>query len=797
MFDKNEILQDMSIEEKASLCSGGDYWHTKELKKYNIPRLTMSDGPHGLRLQLKQADNLGINESEKATCFPSGATICNSWDEDLIYKMGEALGEECLKNNVHILLGPGINIKRSPLCGRNFEYFSEDPYLTSKMGIAYVDGLQSTGVGACLKHFAANNQEERRRVINTIVDERTLREIYLYAFEYIVKETQPISVMSAYNKLNGRYCTENNELLGILKNEWEHKGIVITDWGAENNRVEGLIAGNELEMPATNGKSDLQIVQAVKEKVISEELLDERVGRLLDVVDTLTSNEKLGQSYDKQKHFQLATKIAEESIVLLKNEDGILPIKPKNIVVIGDMAKKPRYQGAGSSTINSEIIENAYDSFISAELKVNYASGYSRLPSTEDEKLRKEACKMAKGKDIVIIFAGLTEEYESEGIDRRTLDIPTNQNKLIEDILKVNKNVVVVLSGGAPVKMPWVHKVKAIVNGYLGGQASGKAIVNVLMGKVNPSGKLSETYPLELKDTPSYYNFPGSNLNVEYREGIYIGYRYYDTFEKEVLFPFGYGLSYTKFEYSDLRLDKIDMNKDEKIKLTVKVKNIGNVSGKEIVQIYVSKENSHTYRVKHELKNFQKVSLEAKEEKDIEIELDVKNFAYYNIEEHRWCVESGEYAISVAASSRDIKLTQKIQIKSNDPDLKEEKNRIVYKNVNKISHKDFETRYGNKLPLKELNFMSATADNTIEQLRFRPIVMPIYIYQKYVKMRKLLKEQSVNKATKVMMDLQKPLRCYVVKKGSKYTEEMLDGFIELVNFRFIRGIRKIIKSSRK
>ena len=477
-----EIIDKMTLEEKASLCVGKDYWHTKEIEKLNIPSIMMSDGPHGLRVQKEKADNLGINESEVATCFPTAATIANSWNKDLVYEMGKALGEEACFEGVNIVLGPGVNIKRSPLCGRNFEYFSEDPYLTGKMGSMYVKGLEENNVGACVKHFAANNQENRRRTINVVIDKRTLREIYLYAFEMIVKEVKPWSIMSAYNKINGKYCSENEELLNILKKEWNFDGIVITDWGAENDRVEGLIAGNELEMPGGRGNGVQEIINAVNNGKVNEKYLDEIVDRILKVIFKANKINKI-DSYDRDAHHNLALQIAEESVVLLKNEDNILPINKNKIALIGDMAVNPRYQGAGSSTINPYKIENAYNCFKELNIIFDYAKGYERIESTTDENLIKEAVEIARKNELVIIFAGLTENYESEGIDRTTLDIPNNQNKLIEEICKVNKNVIVVLSNGSPISMPWKNDVKAIITGYLGGEAGAKAMVNCLIRK--------------------------------------------------------------------------------------------------------------------------------------------------------------------------------------------------------------------------------------------------------------------------------------------------------------------------
>ena len=454
-----ELIESMTLEEKASLCVGGDYWHSKNIERLNIPSITMSDGPHGLRVQKTKADNLGINESEISTCFPASSTIANSWNKEAAFLLGKSLGEEASYENVDIVLGPAINIKRTPLCGRNFEYFSEDPYLTGVLATEYVKGLQLNGVGACVKHFAVNNQENRRRTINAVVDERTLREIYLKAFEMIVKEAKPWSIMSAYNKLNGKYCNENQELMNILRKEWKFNGLVITDWGAENDRVSGLIAGNEIEMPGGRGNGKEEIIQAVKEGKISEEYLNEVVSRILEDAFKASERETL-KEYNRQEHHNIARKLAEDSIVLLKNDEDILPIKNKKVAVIGDMAKRPRYQGAGSSTINPYKLTNLLDCLKEQGFECTYAQGYERIESENDEKLRKEAIEIAKSNEIVVICVGLTENFESEGMDRTKLDIPDNQNKLIEAIYNVNRNIVVVLSNGSPILMPWKDNVK-------------------------------------------------------------------------------------------------------------------------------------------------------------------------------------------------------------------------------------------------------------------------------------------------------------------------------------------------
>ena len=770
-----EIIEQMSLEEKASLCVGEDYWNSMKIEKYNIPSITMSDGPHGLRVQKTKADNLGINQSEVSTCFPALSTLGNSWNKEMAYKLGKAIGEEAKKENVNIVLGPAINIKRSPLCGRNFEYVSEDPYLSGILGSEYVKGMQSQNVGSCVKHFAVNNQENRRRTIDAVIDERTLREIYLKAFQIVIDQSKPWSIMSAYNKINGVYCSENKHLLkDILRDEWKYNGIVISDWGAENDRVEGIKATHDLEMPGGRGNGIQEIINAVKLNKITERELDEIVDRIIEIAKS-SKNKQKGYTYNPEEHHEIALKIAEDSIVLLKNEDEILPLKTEKIALIGDMVKNPRYQGAGSSTINPYKVENAFENFKEYNVEFEYTKGYERIESENDENLRKEAVELAKKNKIVVIFAGLTENYESEGVDRKNLDIPENQNKLIEEISKVNKNIIVVLANGAPIAMPWKDKVKAIITGTLGGEAGSKAMVNCLIGKVNPSGKLAETYPNKLEDTPCYNNYPGTELTVEYKESIYIGYRYYEKANKEVLFPFGFGLSYTNFEYSNLKLNQ----EKDKIKVTFKIKNIGKVIGKEIAQIYISQENPKIYKPIKELKDFKKVELKPGEEKEIEIELPKSCFEYYNPETKKWSIEEGRYEIQIGKSSKEIVLKNKITILSKDEKIFKIYPEKYYRgDIQEISDEDFEIILGSKLPEKHLKLANITDENTLEQIKETKIGKLIYENQ-IEKMNKLLKEQNVNKATKVMMDMQKPLKKFYEKKSSKITKEMVDELLEI------------------
>ncbi|MCY9665351.1 glycoside hydrolase family 3 C-terminal domain-containing protein [Paenibacillus alginolyticus] len=664
-----ELISQMTLEEKASLCSGLDFWHTKGIERLGIPSVMMTDGPHGLRKQRASADNLGLFDSVPATCFPSAAGLASSWDRELIGKVGVALGEECQTEDVAILLGPGANIKRSPLCGRNFEYFSEDPYLSSEMAAAHIQGVQSQGVGTSLKHFAVNNQEHRRMTTNAVVDERTLREIYLASFEGAVKKGQPWTVMCAYNQLNGEYCAENERLLtDILKDDWGHEGFVVSDWGAVNERADGLAAGLELEMPTSNGAGDRKIVESVKSGRLSEKKLDSAVERILNIVFMAVDSKKPDASYDPEAHHILARAVARESMVLLKNEDGILPLpKSGKIAVIGQLAKQPRYQGGGSSHIKPTKLEDISEELAKSAgsgAEIAYAQGYELNGDQTNPQLLKEAIKLAEDASVVILFVGLPDRYESEGFDREHLNLPLNQSQLIEAVTAVQKRTVLVLSNGAPVEMPWIGGVKAVLEAYLGGQALGGAIADLLFGDANPCGKLAETFPVQLSDNSSYLNFPGDGDLVEYKEGIYVGYRYYDKKKLRPLFPFGHGLSYTTFEYSGLVLDKDEMDDTDSVNVSVNIKNTGSRVGKETVQLYVRDVHSSVSRPEKELKGFVKVALKPGEEKTVTFTLDKRSFAYFNMELNDWHVETGEFEILVGKSSADIVLKRTMRVNS-------------------------------------------------------------------------------------------------------------------------------------
>ena len=682
VLDVKKLVNELTLEEKASLCSGADFWHTKAIDRLNIPAAMVSDGPHGIRKQESLADHMGVAESIKAIGFPTASAMACSFDRDLLHKVGDALGEECVAEDLAVLLGPGINMKRSPICGRNFEYYSEDPVVAGELGAAFVNGVQEHGVGTSLKHFAANNQEWRRMSISAEIDERTLREIYLAAFETVVKKAQPWTIMCSYNRINGVYSCENDWLLNkVLRDEWGFEGLVMTDWGAMDERVPSLKAGLDLEMPDCHGETDKLIVKAVQSGELEEPVLDTAVERILTMVDKYLTARKgidpasmvhplpssVERGYDVAAHHALARTTAEQSAVLLKNED-ILPLqKDKKIAFIGEFAKVPRIQGGGSSHINNTSVESALDA---AGDSVSYAQGFHIDEETTDETLLQEAITLAKESDVAVIFAGLPDSFESEGFDRTHLNMPANQNELIARISEVQPNVVVVLHSGSPIAMPWLDKVAGVLQMYLAGQASGGAAVNLLFGDATPCGKLAETFPLHLEDNPSYLNFPGNREKVCYQEGVFIGYRYYDKKKMDVLFPFGYGLSYTDFTYSNMKVTvngknaaDVDVIKEtDEIVVSADITNTGNCDGAEIVQLYIKNPVVYEIRPENELRDFAKVFLKAGETKTVTFTLNARAFSYYETRIHDWYAESGDYEILLASSSRDIRLQYTVSI---------------------------------------------------------------------------------------------------------------------------------------
>lgn len=690
------LLKKLTLEEKCALLSGAETFKTRGMPEHGIPQIWLSDGPHGLRKQAGESDHLGLNPSVPATCFPTASAVANSWDAALGEEIGAALGEEAAAQEVSVVLGPGLNMKRNPLCGRSFEYFSEDPYLAGKLAAGYIRGIQSKGVAACPKHFAVNSQETRRMASDSIVDERTLREIYLTGFEIAVKEGHPRSIMSSYNLVNGTYANENKHLLmDILRGEWGFDGAVITDWGGSNDHALGVKNGSTLEMPAPGGDSVRELLAAVESGKITESDIDARLSELLPLVfDTKAALDAAPREFDAAAHHALARRAAEESLVLLKNEGSLLPLAAgSKVAVIGDFAKNPRYQGAGSSMVNSTQVDVLLDKLIDSELNViGYQQGFDRH-GKPDAALQKSACELATQADTVILCMGLDEIAESEGLDRSNLRLAQNQVDLLQAVAAVNPKIVVVLYSGSVVETPWLDNCQALLYAALGGQAGAGAVADALTGKVNPCGKLAETWPLTYADVPSAADFATRRKTVEYREGLYIGYRYFTTAEKAVRFPFGYGMSYTTFAYSDMAAD------EQGVSLTVT--NTGSVAGTEIVQLYVAKKNSELFRPAKELKGFARVTLAPGEKQRITIMLDDKAFRFWNVKANRWEIEGGEYELLVGASVEDIRLCEKISVHGTatvhpyeDVDLD-----CYYKgNVLSVSDADFEKLLGHPIP---------------------------------------------------------------------------------------------------
>lgn len=664
-MDVKKLVSQMTLEEKASLLSGLDFWHTKPVERLNIPSVMMSDGPHGLRKQSGEAAADRVNESIKAVCFPAGCASAASFDTDMIRTIGEAVGDACQHEGLSVILGPAVNIKRSPLCGRNFEYYSEDPCLSGEAATALIQGVQSRNVGTSIKHFAANNQEHRRMSTSSDVDERTMREIYLAPFERAVKEAKPWTVMCSYNRINGVYASENPlYLTDILRKEWGFEGYVMSDWGAVSDRVAGVAAGLDLEMPGSGGVNDELIVEAVRAGKLPEEAVDRAAEHILNINYRYLEHAKPGTPWDLEAQHRLARALAAQCMVLLKNEDGILPLKAGGkVAVIGAFAREPRFQGGGSSHINCFKIESFLDAAKDIP-GISYAEGYRTDTEETDGALLDEAVKAAKAAKAAVVFAGLPDSFESEGYDRAHMKMPANQNALIEAVAAANPNTVVILHNGSPVEMPWIGGVKAVVEAYLGGQAVGGAAADILFGKAEPSGRLPETFPLKLEDNPSYLYFPGNKRHSEYREGVFVGYRYYDKKKMNVLFPFGFGLSYTSFEFSNLRVSAEEIMDAGTLTVEADIKNTGGRAGRETVQLYVRNAVGDEIRPIRELRAFAKVKLEPGETKTVRFRLGKRAFAYWNTEIHDWHVETGVYGVEIARSSRDIVLSKDVKVSS-------------------------------------------------------------------------------------------------------------------------------------
>lgn len=780
----DETINSLTLEEKAAFLQGWSTWTSYEKKNSGIPVCFLSDGPHGLRKQAGTGDHLGLNASIPATCFPTAATMANSWDEALGEELGRALGREAAANGVNVLLGPGLNMKRSPLCGRNFEYFSEDPYLAGKMAAAYIRGIQENSVAACPKHFAVNSQELRRMAMDSVVDERTLREIYLTGFEIAVKEGKPRSIMSSYNKVNGTYANENAHLLKeILRDDWGFDGFVVTDWGADNDHALGVKNGSNLVMPAPGPDAAIGLVNAVKEGRVSEADLDERLKELFRVlVSADEAMKKAPKSFDKDAHHALARKCAEQSIVLLEN-DGILPLDRNAVVgIIGDFARNPRYQGAGSSMVNPTRLDNLYDCLRAAGVSIaGYAQGFDRRKPNPDQKLIDEAVRVAEAAPVVLLCVGLDEIAESEGMDRSNMELSKGQRELIEAVCKVNRNVVLVLSGGSPFVIP--GSFRAAIHGYLGGQAGAGAMADALLGKVNPSGKLNETWPLQLEDTPACAYFPSKERTAEYREGLYIGYRYYDTANIPVRYPFGHGLSYTTFLYSDIRA--------EKDRVTFTIANAGVRDGAEVAQVYVSCKDGNVFRPKKELKGFAKVFLKAGESRTVSVSLDDKAFRYFNVKTNRWEVESGIYTISVASDAAHVRLSANIRVEgTNAPAPYGALPGYESGRITRISEVEYRDLLGHPIPDGHWGG-ELTRNDAICQLHYAKTGAARLVYKILTHMKEKSEAKGIPDLN-ILFVYNMPFRALAKMSGGLMSDRMVDDVVLLVNGHFWRGLGRLI-----
>jgi beta-glucosidase len=807
-MDVEATLSQLTLEEKAALCSGRDFWHLEPVPRLGIPAVMVADGPHGLRKQRDAGGSLSLTDNVPATCFPTAVTLASTWNRDLLRQVGAAIGEEARAEGVCVVLGPGVNIKRSPLAGRNFEYYSEDPYLSGALAVAFIEGLQGTGVGASVKHFVANNQETRRLSIDVIVDERALREIYLAGFEHAVKAAQPWTVMAAYSRLNGTYCCEHEELLtGILREEWGFRGLVVSDWGAVNRRVEGLMAGLDLEMPGVASGRDARIIQAVQEGRLRMEVLDRTVERVLALISKAVAAEA-ADDYDRDAHHDLARRAASEGAVLLKNQEEILPLGPdQSIALIGAFAKHPRYQGGGSSGVTPNRMDAAYDAVarrVGASAELSYAAGYDPQAESGDPALIEEAQRVAQSVEIAVIVVGLPDLYETEGVDRQHMALPAHHDALIEAVAEVNPNVVVVLMNGAPVEMPWQGRARAILEAYLGGQAGGSALAQLLYGEVNPSGKLAETFPCRLEDHPAHAFFPGGPRTVEYRESIYVGYRYYDTADQAVLFPFGHGLSYTSFAYSDLRLSAPEIRDSDELEVTVTVTNTGERAGKEVVQLYVRDIESTVFRPMQELKGFAKVRLEPGASKDVAFTLDRRSFATWDAELQDWHVEAGAFEIRVGASSRDIRAAATVEViatTSHAPELEQRERLAEYDDPaghDTFSEEAFAALYGRSLPPNRPERPGEYTLNTpLADMRgsLGASLLRAFIWRQAKDAFEGDEESPMARQAEVFLK-EMPLRTLLMSGGGEITLDTLEGLLKLANGHLIQGVRALLRARR-
>lgn len=793
-----KIIEKMSLEEKIALCSGKSFWETQEFPQYGIKSLFLSDGPHGLRKQVGESDHLGLNASIATTCFPTASAVAATWDVNLIREMGDAIGKEAVKEDINIVLGPGVNMKRNPLCGRNFEYFSEDPFLSGKIGSAWIKGVQSNGVGTSLKHFALNNQELKRMSTDVLVDERALMEYYLPAFEIAVKESEPTSVMCAYNKIEGTYCSDNKRLIwDILREEWGFDGAVITDWGAMNDRIEAFKAGLDLEMPGSKGRFDKEVKKAVENGLLDERYIDQAVDNLLTLIERTTRGNKNAITEDlHNKNHQLARKVAAAGGVLLRNKNKILPLEKKSrITVIGELAKTPRYQGNGSSLVTPTKLSSLLDGIREYAGKNRFFSGYS-LKDVEDDALLKEAVEAARTSNTVVLCIGLTDIYESEGFDREHMRIPANQIKLIEAVAEVNENIIVIIVGGSAIEMPWAEKVQAILHMQLSGQAGGLAAADLIFGNENPSGKLTETYPLKYEDIVSSTYFNKNPKQGAYFESMYCGYRYFETAKVPVRYPFGFGLSYTEFKYSNLQVKKLGLYD---VEVTANVENVGEFDGAEVVQLYVAAATGGVYRPLKELKGFAKVQLVKGESKQVSFKLDKRSFAVYDQDKKDWIIEAGIYALQIGASIKDIRLEKHIELEGEKP-VRKNCSTWYYSFSGIPSRKDFITIYHNYEDYVPQIKGTYDMTSSIKEMKETSLICKIM----YKAMEKIIAKNNggkvdyTNPGFRMLMDSasDNPMKSMPLFSPDSMPLNVAEFFVEAANGHMIKGIKKLTKKNK-
>ncbi|MBP9920436.1 MAG: glycoside hydrolase family 3 protein [Proteiniclasticum sp.] len=804
----DELLNMMTLEEKASLLSGENFWNTKSIERLGIPSIMLTDGPHGLRKQGGKADHLGLHKSRKATCFPTAATLASSWDNKLLYDIGSALGREARREKVSVVLGPGLNLKRNPLGGRNFEYFSEDPLLSGNLAAEMIQGIQSQGVAACPKHYAVNSQETLRMMMNEVVDERALRELYLEGFRRAVKKGDPKTIMTSYNKINGIFANEHPEVLRkILMEEWGFQNVVVTDWGGNNDRVEGLLQGNTLEMPSTNGITDEEIVQAVKKGDLPLYEVDQAVRRILRLLrwtesgpkDHLLTDKDVSNDSIYEAHHKAAIDAAERSMVLLKNEENLLPLSSleTRIALIGDFFEKPRYQGAGSSLINPMNLVSLKEVFEHSQYFITgYEKGFRRMGKV-NRSLQERAVHLAKSSDVALVFLGLDESREAEGVDRKNLKLPENQLTLIKEIAKVQKNVVVILAGGAPVELPFDRDVKTILCSYLPGQGGSEALFNVITGKVNPSGKLAETFPLSYESVASGEIYPSTGAYAEHRESIFVGYRQYDTMEMAVAYPFGHGLSYTSFAYSELKVKGLEVE--------LSLENTGERFGEEVVEVYLEAKDPEVFSERKKLAGYTKIGLQPKEKKKVVIHLEEESFTYYHVEEKKFVLQEGRYGVQVGASSRDIRLSQEIEItkveckKFQVAETAPYKDRALtaYKEgkLLKITKEEFQELLGETLPENRRTVtLPLTPENLIMDSREGGLFGRILYRFILMAHKVLMKLKKPIPGNNVLFVLEMPFRSVARMSGGKVDYGMLDSILLMVNGSFFKGLGRLTKT---